>query len=47
LRAREVEAAIAELAAAVPSGGTIWGIGNYQGFGAKLIAGVSRQGTPC
>ena len=47
LRAREAEAAMAELAAATPSGGTILGVGNYHGFGAKLIAAVARQGTPC
>ena len=47
LRAREVDAAMAELAAATPAGGTIWGIGNYQGFGASLVAAVARQGTPC
>ena len=40
-------AAMTELAAATPSGGTIWGIGNYHGFGARLIAAVARQGTPC
>jgi poly-gamma-glutamate synthase PgsB/CapB len=47
LRAREVDAAMAELAAATPAGGTIWGVGNYHGFGASLIAAIARQGTPC
>ena len=47
LRARKVDAAMTELAAATPSGGTIWGVGNYHGFGARLIAAVARQGTPC
>ncbi|MEA3110196.1 MAG: gamma-polyglutamate synthase [Gammaproteobacteria bacterium] len=47
LRSRRVDAAMAELAAATPSGGTIWGVGNYHGFGAKLLTAVARQGTPC
>jgi poly-gamma-glutamate synthase PgsB/CapB len=42
LRARTAAAALAELAAAAPSGGVIWGVGNYQGFGARLVAHVTR-----
>jgi hypothetical protein len=31
-------AALAELAAAASAGAVIWGVGNYRGIGARLIA---------
>ena len=42
LRARTSAAALAELAARAPYGGVIWGVGNYHGFGARLIAYVTE-----
>jgi len=47
LRARTPEAALTELAAPAPSGGVIWGVGNYQGFGAGLIAELAGRSSTC
>ena len=47
LRARTSAAALAELAAVAPSGGVIWGVGNYQGLGARLVAQITKHGTSC
>jgi gamma-polyglutamate synthase len=47
LKARTPAAALAELAAAAPSGGVIWGVGNYQGFGARLVVEVAGLGPTC
>jgi poly-gamma-glutamate synthase PgsB/CapB len=47
LRARSPAAALAELAAAAPPGGMIWGIGNYQGFGAGLVGELAEHGATC
>ena len=41
LRGRTAAAALAELAARTPSGGVIWGVGNYRGCGARLVAHVT------
>jgi len=38
LRADTPPAALAELAACAQPGGVIWGVGNYRGFGARLVA---------
>jgi poly-gamma-glutamate synthase PgsB/CapB len=53
LRGRTAAVALAELAERATSGGVIWGIGNYRGFGARLVAqvngmpasGAERTGT--
>lgn len=42
LRARTPAAALAEVAALAPAGGTIWGAGNYHGLGAGLIRELGR-----
>jgi gamma-polyglutamate synthase len=47
LRARLPDKALRELAAAAPSGGVIWGLGNYQGFGAHLTAALAGRDEPC
>lgn len=47
LRARTPMAALEELAAPTPSGGVIWGVGNYQGFGARLVAELTGLGSTC
>jgi poly-gamma-glutamate synthase PgsB/CapB len=47
LRARLPDSALHELAAFAPSGGVIWGIGNYQGFGARLTAALAGRDTSC
>jgi poly-gamma-glutamate synthase PgsB/CapB len=47
LRARLPDGALRELAAFAPSGGVIWGIGNYQGFGARLTAALAGRDTSC
>ena len=36
-----------ELAALAPSGGVIWGLGNYQGFGARLTAALAGRDAEC
>jgi hypothetical protein len=38
LRSRTAAAALAELAASASAGAVIWGVGNYRGIGARLIA---------
>jgi poly-gamma-glutamate synthase PgsB/CapB len=47
LRARTPTAALAELAAPAPSGGVIWGVGNFQGFGARLVAELTGRNSTC
>ena len=47
LRARLPDKALRELAAAAPSGSVIWGIGNYQGFGARLTAALAERDASC
>ena len=47
LHARTPAAALAELAAPAPSGGVIWGVGNYQGFGARLVAELAGRSSTC
>jgi len=47
LRARAPAAALRELAACASAGGVIWGLGNYQGFGARLTAEVAGRGATC
>lgn len=39
--------ALRDIAEATPSGGTIWGIGNYHGFGAQLTAALAKAGGSC
>ena len=47
LRAGTAEAAIVELAGPAESGAMIWGIGNYYGFGARLVAQWRDRELPC
>ena len=47
LRARLPDSALRELAASASSGGVIWGIGNYQGFGARLTAALAGRDPSC
>jgi poly-gamma-glutamate synthase PgsB/CapB len=47
LHARATAAALSELADPAPSDGVIWGVGNYRGLGAGLVAEVTRHAAPC
>jgi gamma-polyglutamate synthase len=47
LRARTPADALRELAACTSAGGVIWGLGNYQGFGARLTAELAGRGATC
>jgi hypothetical protein len=47
LRSRTGGAALAELAAAAPAGGVIWGVGNFHGFGAEMVGALGSHGTAC
>ena len=47
LHARTPGAALAELAAEAPDRGIIWGVGNYQGFGARMVVELAAQPTAC
>jgi gamma-polyglutamate synthase len=47
LRARAPDIALRELAAAASSGGVIWGVGNYQGLGARLSAELAGRNASC
>jgi poly-gamma-glutamate synthase PgsB/CapB len=47
LRGRTPTAALAELAAPAPFGGLIWGVGNYQGLGARLVAELAARSPTC
>jgi gamma-polyglutamate synthase len=47
LRARAPDPALRELAASAPSGGVIWGVGNYQGLGARLSAELAGRNASC
>jgi hypothetical protein len=47
LAARTPERALAELAAAAPDGGVIWGVANYHGFGERLVGALSERGVAC
>jgi poly-gamma-glutamate synthase PgsB/CapB len=47
LRARAPDTALRELAASAPSGGVIWGVGNYQGLGARLSAELAGRDASC
>ena len=46
LRSRTAAAALAELAAAASAGAVIWGVGNYRGVGARLIAQLQAPTLP-
>ena len=46
LRSRTATAALAELAAAASAGAMIWGVGNYRGIGARLIAQLQAPTLP-
>jgi len=46
LRGRTPAAALAELAAAASAGAVIWGVGNYRGIGAQLIAQLQAPALP-
>ncbi len=45
LRGRTAVAALAELAAPASAGAVIWGVGNYRGIGARLIAQLQAGAT--
>lgn len=47
LRGRTPAAALAELAGPAAPGGLIWGVGNYQGLGAGLIAELTELRAAC
>jgi gamma-polyglutamate synthase len=47
LHARLPDKALRELAAAAPSGGVIWGLGNYQDLGARLTAALAKREQSC
>ena len=47
LRSRTAGAALAELAAAAPAGGVIWGVGNFHGFGAEMVSALGAYGPAC
>jgi gamma-polyglutamate synthase len=47
LHAHAPDIALRELAASTPSGGVIWGLGNYQGFGARLSAELAGHNASC
>jgi poly-gamma-glutamate synthase PgsB/CapB len=47
LRARTAGNALAELAAAAPAGGLIWGVGNFHGFGAAMVGALSEHDPAC
>jgi poly-gamma-glutamate synthase PgsB/CapB len=47
LRARTPLAALTELAQSAMPGGLIWGVGNYRGFGARLLVELNRPTLPC
>jgi gamma-polyglutamate synthase len=46
LRGRTAATALAELAAAASAGAVIWGVGNYRGIGARLIAQLQAPTLP-
>ncbi len=46
LRGRTAAAALAELAAPASAGAVIWGVGNYRGIGARLIAQLQAPTLP-
>ena len=46
LRSRTAAAALAELAASASAGAVIWGVGNYRGIGARLIAQLQAPTLP-
>ena len=47
LRARTPLAALAELAHSAMPGGLIWGVGNYRGFGARLLVALNQPSFLC
>ncbi len=47
LRVRTPKVALAELAGQAKDGGMIWGVGNYQGFGARLVDELAAQHPAC
>jgi gamma-polyglutamate synthase len=47
LHARAPADALRELAACASAGGVIWGLGNYQGFGARLTAELAGREATC
>jgi poly-gamma-glutamate synthase PgsB/CapB len=47
LKARTPGAALAELAAAASDGGVIWGVGNYHGFGERMVDALSEHAVTC
>ena len=46
LRSRTAAAALAELAASASAGAVIWGVGNYRGIGARIIAQLQAPTLP-
>jgi poly-gamma-glutamate synthase PgsB/CapB len=47
LRARLPDKVLRELAVSAPSGGVIWGLGNYHGFGARLTTALAERDPSC
>lgn len=47
LQARAPVSALTELAALAPAGGVIWGVGNYRGFGARLLTELTGRNSTC
>jgi poly-gamma-glutamate synthase PgsB/CapB len=47
LRARTPDAALAEVASFIPAGGVVWGVGNYQGLGARMVAELAGRDAAC
>lgn len=47
LRGRDAGNALADLARAAGPGATIWGVGNYSGLGARMVAQLRQGGPAC
>jgi hypothetical protein len=47
LAARTADTALTELAAAAPEGGVIWGVGNFHGFGARMVGALREHDPAC
>ena len=47
LRSQSPQGALEELGGLVAPGGTVWGVGNYAGLGAEIVALVGRKAIPC
>ena len=47
LKSKTPAAALEELGAASLSGGSVWGVGNYRGFGSRMIAELRQRSALC